>query len=402
VKRPSAILLGGGRNALSVARSLGRRGIEVYAISFPNDPCRYSRYVKWIDVPAAADPETSWGGYLRGPESEWLRGSVLLSTSDAGLLVLSRHRDELSRRFTLDLCAPEAQVKMLYKLSTYELARAAGVPTPKFWVARDVATIDALRDQLVYPLIVKPLLSHVFERAFDQAKYLRAENFDQLREAFRKVDEAGIECMLVEYVPGGDDQLCSYYTYLDEDGRACFDFTKRVIRRYPAGMGLGSCHLTDYNAEVRQAGLKLFRAAGLRGICNAEFKRDPRDGVLKLMEVNGRFTAATSLVTASGIDMGWFIYNRLTGGPAVPVSRYREGVMLWDLHRDFKAYRERRRLEGLTLGRWLGTISIPFIFPVFAWDDPMPTVDFVRGGLRAAWRRLVARLRPHFLRSARA
>ena len=90
--------------------------------------------------------------------------------------------------------------------------------------------------------------------------------------------------LLVEKVPGPDDLLCSYYTYLDADGEALFDFTKRIIRRFPVGMGNGCYHITDRNPEVREVALKLFRHVGLRGLANAEFKRDQRDGRLKLIE----------------------------------------------------------------------------------------------------------------------
>src|SRR5687768_15999830 len=106
--RPPAILLGGGRNALSVARSLGRKGIKVYAISCDDDPVRFSRYAEWIDIPAGGSMEDSWGRYLLGPESDWLKGAVVLSTSDAGLLLLSERRDDLKGKFILDLSNPEA------------------------------------------------------------------------------------------------------------------------------------------------------------------------------------------------------------------------------------------------------------------------------------------------------
>ena len=42
---------------------------------------------------------------------------------------------------------------------------------------------------------------------------------------------------------------------------------------------------------------------------------DLKDGELKLIENNARFTAANGLVTASGFDLAKFVYNRLTGRP---------------------------------------------------------------------------------------
>ena len=49
---PPLIILGGDANALSVARSLGRSGIDVYAINEPGACAKFSRYCRWLEVPA--------------------------------------------------------------------------------------------------------------------------------------------------------------------------------------------------------------------------------------------------------------------------------------------------------------------------------------------------------------
>src|SRR5207245_6512018 len=99
-------------------------------------------------------------------------------------------------------------------------------------------------------LIVKPLYSHLYQKRFAR-RLVIVRNLDELLAALHNAIDSGIDMMLVEMVPGGDDQLCSYYTYLDENGAPLFHFTKRVIRRYPAIRGNGCYHITDWNAEVR-------------------------------------------------------------------------------------------------------------------------------------------------------
>ena len=191
--------------------------------------------------------------------------------------------------------------------------------------------------------------------------------------AYRKASDAGVAAMLTEMIPGPDDRLCSYFTYMDANGRPLFHFTKRVGRRFPVNMGDGSYHVTDRNPEVRDLSVRLFRAAGLRGLANAEFKRDHRDGRLKLIECNARFTASDCLVAASGIDLASFVYNRLVGLPLPPTDRYRVGLRLWNPGKDFKAYKELRRRKEFTPAGWLRSIRPPLIFQFFRWRDPMPT-----------------------------
>jgi D-aspartate ligase len=42
--------------------------------------------------------------------------------------------------------------------------------------------------------------------------------------------------------------------------------------------------VTRWRPEVAEAGLRFLRAIGPRGMAHAEFKRDSRDGELKLIE----------------------------------------------------------------------------------------------------------------------
>ena len=379
---PPVVLLGGVANALSVARSLGRRGVRVFALNDHYAPVRFSRYVKLLQPESLGGDKATWTAFLLGPESDFLRGSVLLSPSDAGIELIAHNRERLSQKFLLDDSNPDAQLAMLDKLRTYEIARAADVPTPRFWRVETLQDVLRLEGELVFPLLVKPLLSHVFNDIFGK-KYFAATRFDELVAAYRKTSDAGVAAMLTEMIPGPDDRLCSYYTYMDENGHPMFHFTKRIVRRFPVNMGDASYHVTDWNPKVRDLSLRLFRAAGLRGLANAEFKRDHRDGRLKLIECNARFTASDCLVAASGIDLASFVYNRLVGLPLPPRERYRVGLRLWNPGKDYKAFKELRRRKEITLGGWLRSIRPPLTFQFFRWRDPMPTVAAALLALRA-------------------
>jgi predicted ATP-grasp superfamily ATP-dependent carboligase len=366
----------------------------VYAINEDAAYVRDSRYCQWLTVPG--DAPGCWERFLVGPESERLRGAVLLACSDEGIEIIARHREELSAKFLLDESNPPAQLLMLNKLRTYQEAQAAGVPTPRFWVAKTREQVVSLRGSLAFPLVVKPLYTHAFERRTGK-KFVVADGFDRLLYAHEALGAAGIETLLVEWIPGPDDRLCSYYTYLDGEGTPLFHFTKRIIRRFPVGMGNGCYHVTDWNPEVRDLALRLFQWVGLRGLANAEFKRDERDGRLKLIECNARFTAANCLVARSGFDLAAFVYNRLVGRPQPPLETYASGVRLWDPVRDFQAFLELNGRGQLTPRQWVASILHRQTFPYFQCSDPLPALarmskplrDFVRrlAGWQAAHRR---------------
>jgi D-aspartate ligase len=373
--RPPAIILGGSVNALSIVRSLGKAGIESYAINYPQAEVKYSRFCKWIDIPKRPGTvEETWAAYLLGHESNHLRGAVLLAASDGAIELIAKHRQALSEKFLLDLSDPKAQLCMLNKLCTYQAAQRAGVPTPKFWVTDKREQIEKLKDELIFPLIVRPLFSHQLKAKFNGASYLCVRTFNKLLDAFDATSRAGIKTFLVEMIPGGDDRLCSYYTYVDENGNNLFDYTKRIFRRFPATVGTGVYHVTDYVPNIKELSLRLFREVGLWGIANAEFKLDERDSHLKLIECNARFTAADCLLTSSGLNLSLFVYNRLTGHPQPAPTSFRLGTRLWYPLRDFLAYRQLNKMGLLSFYQWVRSILKPQTFPFFRWDDPLVTI----------------------------
>ena len=205
--------------------------------------------------------------------------------------------------------------------------------------------------------------------------------------------------MLVEKIEGPDSLLCSYYTYIDADGEPTYHFTKRIIRRFPVNMGDACYHVTDWNPEVAELALAFFRHVGLRGVANVEFKRDRRDGRLKLIECNARFTAANCLVTAAGLDLARDVYLRIVGEPFSLPSDYRKGLRLWQPSNDVRAFLDLRRRGELGLPGWVASLAHRQTFAFFRWDDPRPAIvratgRITRGVGRSAPTRLWRRALP--------
>lgn len=370
---PPVILFGGFFQAFQVVESLAARSIPVYVLNNRWVEARFSRYARAIRLPDHVPYAQAAADFLTSTASNYLEGSVLLAAGDQELEIMNLHRETLARKFRLDPSNPVAQQTMLDKLATYKAAKEVGVPAPKFWKVQTEEDICQLSEEFVYPLIVKPKISHLFQDKFKR-KFFKAGNLNQLLESFRLADRAGIEVVILEEIPGPDSRLCSYYTYMDEDGNPLFDFTKRIIRRYPVNMGLASYHITDRVEGVREPSLKLLRHVGLQGLANAEFKYDERDGQLKLIECNVRFTAANSLVARAGFDLGSFVYNRIVGIPQPPLTTFRTGLRLWDPLRDFRAFLELRERGELTLLQWLASIMHRTSISYFSWRDPVPSI----------------------------
>jgi predicted ATP-grasp superfamily ATP-dependent carboligase len=269
----------------------------------------------------------------------------------------------------------EVMLAMLDKQQTYVLARRAGIATPRTAVLRGRDDLNPAASKIGFPCAVKPLHSHLFARHFGlKRKAVIVRDRSELAQAFEEIAPLGLSTMVTEIIQGGDDQLWSFLAYMDEHGEPLLRFVKRKLRQYPPEFGLGCYHVTEWDEEVAELGLHFFRSIGLRGVAYVEFKRDERDGSLKLIECNHRFGAGIELLRAAGIDLPLLTYERLVGRRVKRVDVYREGARLWHPVDDARAFLAYRRRGSLSFSGWLRSLIHPLHVPVFRWDDPKPSL----------------------------
>jgi D-aspartate ligase len=372
-RSPDAVILGGSYNAVSVTRSLGRAGVEVWAVGTERSGVRHSRYcAHFADLGWDAGVQDRWLNWLEGGP----RGAVLMPCDDDGLELIARNRQALIELGYLPFEADDDVVlAMLDKDRCYELARGVGVPAPRTATVRTADDLVRVADSVSYPCALKPVHSHRFAYRYGRAlKAFTVHDRAELEQRMGELMPLGIEMLATEIIPGAEDQFVGYYTYIDERGEPLFNLTKRKLRQQPPVFGIGCYHVTTEDPEVVEAGLRFVRGVGVRGLANVEFKRDSTDGVLKLIECNHRITAPTEMLRIAGADVALFSYNRLTGRPLTSVAGYRPGVRLWMPLQDARAFVALRRNGDLTLARWVRSIAHRQHLPVFDLRDPKPTL----------------------------
>lgn len=371
--RPTAIVLGGMETAVPVCRSLGRGGVTVLAYGHPDDPVRHSRYCRrFVETRGAGeDAERGWLEALLAEPA-----GVLVPCSDKWVELIAHNREALAERGHVPLFGcDEASLAMLDKGRAYEIGERAGVPMPGFALLHGPEDIEPALERVPVPCGIKPLEGHVFrERTGLLEKVIPVDDRERFRALAAKWLDAGLGLMATEIVPGPDDLLYSAFFYLDEESRPLLSFSNRKIRSDPPHFGVGCYVVEEDLPELIELGRRFLAEAGMRGIAQLEYKRDPRDGQFKLLECNPRFHLTIELAIACGIDAPLYAYRRLQGeAPARPVQA-RHGLRLWHPLPDFRAYRVLRGEGELTLGGWLRSIMHRQRFTVFAADDPWPSV----------------------------
>ncbi|MFC1660537.1 carboxylate--amine ligase [Gemmatimonadota bacterium] len=376
-ERAPVLLLGGQENALSIIRSLTRNGVPVALSARRSCWALRSRHcaARYV-IPDRVGSAEFWGDLLLGGSHPELEGSVVFACSDPAIEFMATRREALSRRYLLDDHIGDQQLALLDKQATLELAQGLGVPTPKLWALDKPEDIDAFEDEVDFPAIIKPVHSHRFQAVYGK-KLLVVGSAADLRAGVRDALGHDLEITVCELIPGPDSLLSSYYTYIDHEENHLFHFTKRVIRRSPPNFGAGTYHRTEWVPETADLGRRFFRGMGLRGLGNIEFKTDPRDGQLKVIECNARFTAAQELLVKAGMDISWIIYRHVTGEALTPAPEFTEHLRLWYPLDDFDSFRDLRADGVLSFPGWLKSVMRPQVFPYFSGSDPAPA--FVKG-----------------------
>lgn len=333
VKRTPALVVSGHTMALAVVRALGEAGVPVAVLHYdPRDMAQASKYVVAdVRIPHPLYDEAGFVEALVG-EARRFGGSILIPASDESVVGVSRNREVLGQYCTV--ACPEWVVtqRFIDKAQTYALAEANGIPAPQTFVPGSVGELESQAQSIGFPLLLKPAESHRFYERFKR-KMVRADTMAGLRTSYREAVEAGLSVMLQEIIPGDDSAVVNYNAYVS-DGKPVAEFTARQLRKAPPAFGSPRVAISERIPEVIEPGRKILAAMQFHGFACTEFKLDSRDGVYKLMEVNGRHNLSGLLAVRCGVNFPLMQYRHLAEGVVPTAGPYRAGIYWTDIVRD--------------------------------------------------------------------
>jgi D-aspartate ligase len=391
-----AVVLSTHTMGLGVIRALGIMGVPVIAYSYNDrDMGSVSRYIKkLVRVPHPEEGEEHFVATLIALSAQ-SGGGLLIPASDETLTTVSRHKEELSRYYTVACTDWPVTERFIVKRHTYALAHAHGIPAPKTAVPRSREEAVEYGASATYPCLVKPSESHSYFEVF-KTKMVEVMDLDELLAAYQSAAHHGFEVMIQELIPGDDTCGVNYNAYF-WDGEPLVEFTAQQIRNAPPEFGSPRVVMSKHIPEVLEPGRAILRAMGFYGYACTEFKRDPRDGVYKLMEVNGRHNRSLMLSVRCGLNFPWLQYRHLMlgeppgrnpGNGNDPAWGYPEGVYWIALMEDLYHSAKYRKVEGQRLIDYVRPYTSPHVFSVLDRRDMRPFVrrvaSLVRTGLNAS------------------
>ena len=385
--RKPVVILSCHTTGLGVIRALGSMGVPVIVVQYSKgDMGQVSKFVKEKFV--APHPEKSPDRFLEilvvcGKKYP---GSILIPADDDTLQIVSRNKKDLSRYFTVACTDWTIAELFLDKKKTFALAEKSGVPVARTYIP---TSIDDLIDRgrgIGFPCLVKPCFSHRYFEIF-RKKMVIVNDMDQMIAAYREASEAGVEVMVQEFIPGDDQQGVNYNSYF-VNGAPLVEFTAFKVRLSPPCIGIPSVVISRQIPEVLGLGRKILKAMNYEGYSCTEFKRDARDGVFKLMEVNGRHNRSTSLAVQCGINFPWIQYRHLVGEEMPTPRNARSGVYWIDEFKDVPKIFGGAKERSTSYSKFFLPYIHPHVFSVYSWSDPLPFLKRGWDGVKIAARHL--------------
>jgi predicted ATP-grasp superfamily ATP-dependent carboligase len=301
--------------ALTIAQSLGSRGVEVIGCDDVGlTALSFSRYAKkhFVHASATTDPER----FIDDLEAAIIRHKppderpyVLMPCFQETRLI-ARHAERLSRHIKVAAPAIEAIRAVDPKDSLMRTARRLNLRIPSTWTSEELAS-GALPTPSGFPLIAKP------PHGVGGRGVRRINDSDELATALAGWSRDGQSMLVQDFAPGEDYCL----TALFDRGALKASAAYHNLSQFPRGAGAGVLRETVEDAPFQETTQTLFGALGWTGVVEIDFRWNGSSAPY-LIEVNPRFWAGLFHSVESGVDFPWMLYELAVRGevatPAIP------------------------------------------------------------------------------------
>jgi predicted ATP-grasp superfamily ATP-dependent carboligase len=369
-RHPAIILQVSWANGLDIMRDLARHDVPLLAVDAnPRALGLSSRRAAGLVCPDPKSDEEAFVSFLEDLGRKLPQRGLLFPTHDEYIWPISRHAERLDPWFIIPFSRWETMQHLYDKRTQLESAWRCGVDTPRTVFVDSAADLQRGVEEIGFPAIFKPVESLAFKLRF-RRHVLTIDSHEELERVYAQVDDCGT-LMLQDIVPGGDEELYTLGSYLDEESRPLAVFTGHKLRQHPPMFGHCRMAVSRWVPEMADAGVRLLQELGYHGVSQVEFKRDVHDGRYKLMEINARHWMWHALGTDSGVNLSYAAYSDAIGRPFIAPRQTEDGKWAIFLTDARDALREWRKGERQFLP-WIRTYTDVRRDGLYDIADPMP------------------------------
>ena len=360
------VLDGYGRQCAVVLRELHRLGCDITTLNVSKLDIGYtSRYAK----KKLLEPQTknNMEELKKVLDREIFSGNydVVFPMLEPATEVLLENSDSYAPYVKLACAGKEGFYGAYDKQLTMKLCTENGINCPK--TKMDDETLDEYLATVSFPLALKP------RKGSGSRGFYRADTKEKLLELIDSGKVVVDEYVIQEFIDEAEVHRVSY-TFMDQNGVAKSSMISKSTRPYPLVVGTNSLFESVDMPEIAAQAEKLLKLMGWRGYASVCFIESEKDGIPKVMEINGRISASLKVGVEAGLPLVRQILElafdqEVTKAPekleyGLRVSHSQSGV-LW-----FLKSKERFRKEPTSNGNHKRRDV------VFSWRDPIPYIGY--------------------------
>ena len=302
------VILGGGPNAYSVARSIYEFVPVISKVfDFKHSITTYSRFTNFE---FCLDPRKNERDFL----SKVLKAgkcivdsgktSILIACNDHHLIPAAVNHSSLAELFLMTFPDWTVMGKYLQKKSLYEMAEKAAVAYHRSVSVSSDFTGNGF--DLETPILIKPSIRTEFEKFSDLIQ--RNHIFQSLQagaEFVKACFDQGYsgDFIVQEFIPGGSENLFTISSFSDRNFEIKGVSIGHKLTQFPPNAGTITSGHVIFDEKLIEPTQHLLEAGGFYGIANIEYKYDSRVNAYKLIEVNPRPGMWNYSCTASGVNL---------------------------------------------------------------------------------------------------
>jgi D-aspartate ligase len=371
------LILDQGRQALPFFKSLAKSGHEVICVCNSRlNETYFSRY---------PSKRLIWPSYVKDRQSfeqemmNYLKKNkvdITLSVGDISSDILSKNKDEIIKYTHITSPDYSTFIKAADKYKLMEYCMENNLPCPKTYDL-NFLNENKIHNLINFPVIVKPT------RGVGAIGLIK---FDQVEEFYKNIklhQKKYGHLIIQEYIPQEGGMQYQAEAFLDESSKLKVCMVIEKPRFFPVHGGTSTANVTISHPGIENTTRLLLEGLNWKGAADVDYILDPRDNIVKILEINPRVTAGIKIGFVAGIDFA-DLHVKLALGQNIPnIDNYKLGIycrnffleILWFIFSDMN-------MKKLTKPSFFKIVGKNIVDQVFSIDDPLTGMGFFLNMIR--------------------
>lgn len=353
------------RQVLPMAKGFSKLGYEVTTVcEKKSDLGNSTRYKKYCYVVSEIDSDYDKANKVYNKLIKENNYDLILPLSDFSAEIAANNKEKWEKEYNCKVAVNSLEVfnKAYDKLNTMEICMNNNIPCPYTVLNKNI--VDTEYDKINYPVVVKP------RSACGSIGFHKVDNENRLKELLKDTSHGPL--LIQEFIPETGKQYNAHF-FLDNNHNVKTAICTEKCRWFPIDGGASTLCRTIDNPYIIEICTKLLKIIGWVGYCDLDLIEDPRDGSIRVIEINARISANVKICFAMGANIAKQIDELYFSKEVSKLNNYKSDYRLRCIHTDLLWFiKSPNRMN--TDPSWFSIKNT--IDQIFSIDDIIPFFSF--------------------------